>query len=66
MAVGLAWLLAQKARSPKMLPTMKISVGELTCGIRSIVIQDAIDKGMQVQISHVTQVLAFLRKYGEY
>jgi hypothetical protein len=30
MAVGLAWLLTQKARSPKMLPTMKISVDELT------------------------------------
>jgi amino acid transporter len=30
MGVGLAWLLTQKARSPKMLPTMKISVDELT------------------------------------
>jgi amino acid transporter len=30
MAVGLVWLLTQKARSPKMLPTMKISMDELT------------------------------------
>jgi amino acid transporter len=30
MAVGLVWLLTQKARSPNMLPTMKISMDELT------------------------------------
>ncbi len=29
MAVGLVWLLIQKARSPKMLPTMKNSMDEI-------------------------------------
>jgi hypothetical protein len=28
-AVGLVWLLIQKARSPKMLPTMKTSMDEI-------------------------------------
>jgi hypothetical protein len=29
MAVGVVWLLIQKARSPKMLPAMKISMDEI-------------------------------------